>query len=114
MKKQRYKVFRAKDVAQLKSFLNRLFNKTPRDHYIIKMVEKEIPFHEFLKILEPFMNKIEWYTKEKSLVFVREDYDPDEIPEGISIAPSELEASDVIDFEEIERELGLDDSSMNT
>ena len=109
MKKQKYKVFRAKDAVKLKGFLDGLFNKTPRDHYIIKMVEKEIPFHAFLKILEPFINKIEWYTKEKSLVFVREDYDPDEIPEGISIAPSELEASDIIDFEEIERELGLNE-----
>ncbi len=106
MKKQRYKVFRAYELSKLQGFLDNLFNRTPREHYIVKMVEENIPFDDFLALIDKYQSKIEWYKKEKSLVFVREDYDPDDIPGWLSVAPSELEASDIIDFEEIERELG--------
>jgi hypothetical protein len=105
MGKQRYKAFRAYDTGKLKGFLDNLFRKTPRDHYIVKIVAKEIPNDVFFDLLEKYQSKIEWYRREKSLIFVLEDYDPDEIPEWLVVAPSELEASDIIDFEEIERDL---------
>jgi len=106
MSKQRYKAFRAVEPVKLKGFLDGLFRRTPRFHYIVKIEPSRISPEEMLEILEPFRSKIEWYRKEKSLVLVHPDYDPDEMPEWLSIAPSELEASDIIDFEEIERDLG--------
>ncbi len=108
MNKERNKVFRAVDAGKLTGFLDGLFRHTPRDHYIVKIVSKHIPNEELWALLEKYRSKIEWYVKEKSLVFVIDDYDdPDTIPEWLSVAPSELEASDIIDFEQIERDLGF-------
>ena len=108
MKKERYKVFRATEARKLTGFLDSLFRHTPRDHYIVKIYSKAIPNDELWQLLEPCRSKIEWYVREKSLVFVIDDYDdPDDMPEWLSVAPSELEASDVIDFEQIERDLGF-------
>ncbi len=108
MKKQRYRVCRPKSKEKLKGFLDQLFNKTPRDHYVVKIHDRVIGTDELWELLRPYASKIEWYRKEKSLVFVLDDYDPDEVPEFLAVTPSELEASDLIDFEEIERELGFD------
>ncbi len=105
MKKQSYKVFRAADKVKLRGFLDALFRRTPRHHYVVKIVARDIPNAELFEMLEKYRSKIEWYRREKSLVFVPEDYDPDAVPEWLSMAPSELEASDIIDFEEIERDL---------
>jgi len=108
MKKQRYKAFRATETRKLTGFLDSLFRHTPRDHYIVKIFSKNIPNDQLWDLLEKYRNKLEWYTRERSIVFVIDDYDdPDLIPEWLSVAPSELEASDIIDFEQIERELGF-------
>ncbi len=107
MKKQKYRVFRPHSREKLVSFLDNLFSRTPRDHYIVKLPSETFTQEMLGEILRPFRSKIEWYKKEKSIIFVLPDYDPDEIPEFIGIAPTELEASDMIDFEEIERELGF-------
>ncbi len=107
MRKQRYRAFRAYEPGKLQGFLDNLFRRTPRDHYIVKVVSKGIGNEELFDLLEKYRSKIDWYRKEKSLVFVLDDYDPDEVPEWIIVAPSELEASDIIDFEEIERDLGF-------
>ncbi len=108
MKKQKYKAFRATSAAKLTGFLDRLFRHRPYDHYVVKIYSKNLPNEELWPLLERYRNKIEWYTREKSLVFVPDDYDdPDEMPAWLSLAPSELEASDVIDFEQIERDLNF-------
>ncbi len=107
MKKQRYRVFRPKSKEKLKGFLDQLFNRTPRDHYMVKIHAQVLGAEELWALLEPYAHKIDWYRKVKSLVFVLDNYDPDEVPEFVVVAPSELEASDLIDFEEIERELGF-------
>ncbi|MEL6304453.1 MAG: ribonuclease Z [Bacteroidota bacterium] len=43
----------------------------------------------------------------KSFVLVSETLDYDDVPEGLSIAPTVQEAKDIIEMEEIERDLGL-------
>ncbi|MEL6974776.1 MAG: ribonuclease Z [Bacteroidota bacterium] len=46
-------------------------------------------------------------TGNKSFVLVSETLDYDDVPEGLSIAPTVQEAKDIIEMEEIERDLGL-------
>jgi len=43
----------------------------------------------------------------KSLVFVVEDIDFNKIPQSIVVVPTQLEAQDLIEMDEIERDLGF-------
>ncbi|MEL7270141.1 MAG: ribonuclease Z [Bacteroidota bacterium] len=46
-------------------------------------------------------------SSNKSFVVVSENLEYDEVPEGLSMAPTVQEAKDIIEMEEIERDLGL-------
>ncbi|MEO1484568.1 MAG: ribonuclease Z [Bacteroidota bacterium] len=46
-------------------------------------------------------------SSKKSFIVVSENLEYDEVPEGLSIAPTVQEAKDIIEMEEIERDLGL-------
>ncbi len=107
MKKQKYKVFRATDEKKLTGFFDSLFRRAPRDHYIVKISFEDWTEEDFYNLVDRYKSKIEWYRRERSIVFVPDEYDPVEVPPWLSVAPSELEASDVIDFEEIERDLNF-------
>ncbi|MEM8763360.1 MAG: ribonuclease Z [Bacteroidota bacterium] len=50
---------------------------------------------------------MEHKSSNKSFVLVSEVLDYDGFPEGVSIAPTVQEARDIIEMEEIERDLGL-------
>jgi len=108
MKKQAYQVFRAVERPKLIGFLDNLFRRPPRHHYVVKIYSKHIPNEDLWEILEKYREKIARYTRERSLVFVPDDYDdPDRMPAWLSLAPTEEEASDLIEFEQIERDLNF-------
>ncbi|NPA43251.1 MAG: hypothetical protein GXO27_04385 [Chlorobi bacterium] len=108
MSKTGYEVFRTWEASRLKGFLETLFRKPPRKHYIVKIVNDKLPDEEWLAVVEALRPKIERYRLDRSIVFVPDQYRPGELPDWLPAAPTEAEAADLIDFEEIERELGLE------
>lgn len=58
--------------------------------------------------VKTFLPLIKKYTKaKKSLVIVVEDLDFNDVPDGINAVPTLQEAHDIIEMEEIERDLGF-------
>jgi len=94
--------------ATLKIFLENLndgYNKIKNDHLIINLFSfSKLTKNDILEFLE-LSNKHK--KANKSLVLVTEIVSYDDVPDEISLAPSIQEAKDIIEMEEIERDLGL-------
>lgn len=89
------------------------FRNLIKGHY--KNMENQNIVVDFSSVVKPQTNHIlefselSIYNKEKvnkSFVLVVGTMNIDDLPEGISIAPTLQEALDLIDMEEIERDLG--------
>ncbi len=102
--KHKFEVYLPKTNEQLSGFIKQIVSKNPVKHYIIRIFDEYFPLEDLLQILEKHQSDIEKFRQNKSLVLWTESYF-DEIPEFIPVAPSEEEALDIIDFEEIERDL---------
>jgi hypothetical protein len=94
--------------ATLKIFLENLndgYNKIKNDHLIINLFSfSKLTKNDILEFLE-LSNRHK--KANKSLVLVTEIVSYDDVPDEISLAPSIQEAKDIIEMEEIERDLGL-------
>ncbi len=100
--KLKYEILLPKHEAQLDGIFSQL-HKTKSGHLIIKIHNKYIEPESLKKIFEKHQNKIEDYKKNHSIVVL---YDEQiHIPDFIAVAPTEEEAIDIIEFEEIERNL---------
>ena len=108
MAQKKYDVFMPKTSEQLESFLQQLLKKNAKN-IIIRILPEYIGFDVLLMLFDKYKTQIKHYKRNKSIVFQVEDFDYDIIPGHISIAPTEEEALDIIDFEEIERDLLLED-----
>ncbi len=104
MAKLIYEVLLPKNKAQLEGVFIQLF-KQRQKHLIIKILNDYIPEDDLKEILEKYQKNIEKYKKNKSIVILSETFK--HIPDFISVAPTETEAIDIIEFEEIERDLLL-------
>jgi predicted AAA+ superfamily ATPase len=61
-----------------------------------------------LEDVKSFSELIKKHKKEKkSFVLVADDFDYNSVPNSITLVPSILEAHDIIEMEEIERDLGF-------
>ncbi|WP_047415053.1 hypothetical protein [Cellulophaga sp. Hel_I_12] len=94
--------------ATLKIFLENLndaYHKIKHDHLIINLFSfSKLSKNDILEFLE-LSNTHK--KANKSLVLVTEIVSYDDVPDEISLAPSIQEAKDIIEMEEIERDLGL-------
>tara|TARA_R110002051_G_scaffold250747_2_gene310083 strand:+ start:3023 stop:3355 length:333 start_codon:yes stop_codon:yes gene_type:complete len=94
--------------ATIKIFIENLndgYNKIKNDHLIINLFSfSKLTKNDILEFLE-LSNKHK--KANKSLVLVTEIVSYDDVPDEISLAPSIQEAKDIIEMEEIERDLGL-------
>ncbi len=108
MTKLKYDVLLPKSKEQLESILLNLF-KVNQKHLVLRIFQNYIDLNNLLIILEKYKNNIEKFRKNKSLIILSTDYDYHQIPEFISIVSTEEEANDIIDFEEIERQLFIDE-----
>lgn len=92
----------------LKTFLQNLNNSYPQlkhDHIIINLFSFEkLTSNEVLEFLEISRNH---KSANKSFVLVTDKVSYDEVPEEISVVPTIQEAKDIIEMEEIERDLEL-------
>ncbi len=104
----KYEVYLPKTREQLEGFLLNISRKNPVKHYIIRIFEDYLSLEDLLEVLLKNKDLIERFRKNKSIVLWLEN-NFEEIPDFIPVAPTEEEALDIIDFEEIERDLGLED-----
>ena len=94
------------DVAKFASYLE---HKVPvsyeKDHLIIDLLEfKDLTLDELLLFL-----KLSSYQRggKHSFVLISDAIDIDEIPDELVVVPTLQEAADIIEMEEIERDLGF-------
>ena len=81
------------------------YEKIKADHIIVNLFSFDtLTTNDVLEFLE-LSNKHR--ASKKSFVLVSEKVAYDEMPEEISLAPTLQEAKDIIEMEEIERDLGL-------
>jgi len=104
MSKNKYDIALPKSKEQLESLLSNIFKKNPTKHYIIRVFKEYLALEDLLEILNKYESKIEKFRRNKSIIILTEDFDYEQIPEFIPLAPTEEEAVDTIDFEEIERD----------
>ena len=104
MTKVKYEVWLPKSKKQLESLFTNLFRSKSK-HIIIRVLDNYIKIEELIEVLKGFEKQINNYKKSHSIVLLTEQYE--EIPDFIPVAPTEEEAVDIIDFEEIERDLFL-------
>ncbi len=106
MSKLKYEVLLPKSKSQLEGRLLELFKSKPKN-VIIKILDNYINPDDLNEILTKFQKEIERYKKNKSIVILTYQYD--NLPDFVSVAPTEEEAADIIEFEHIERDLWLDE-----
>ena len=102
MSKLKYEILLPKNIAQLEGIFLQLF-KIKSGHLIIKILNEYIEPESLTEILKKYQTEIEKYKKNHSIVVLFDDYNY--IPDFIPVAPTEEEAIDIIEFEEIERDL---------
>ena len=77
-----------------------------KDHNLILDISQDKSVD--VKSIKIFSDLIKKHKKEKkSLVFVVENIDFNKIPQSIIVVPTQLEAQDLIEMDEIERDLGF-------
>jgi len=106
MSKVKYEVWLPKSRKQLESHFTNLFRSKSK-HIIIKVLENYIQTEELTEVLKKFKKHINNYKKSHSIVLLTEQFET--IPDFIPVAPTEEEAVDIIDFEEIERDLFINE-----
>ena len=102
MSKLKYDVLLPKTKVQLEGLLLQLFKAKPK-HIVIRIIADYIDSEDLKNTLNKYQDKIENYKKNKSLIILSDNYEA--IPDFISVAPTEEEAVDIIEFEDIERDL---------
>ncbi len=84
---------------------NHEYNSFKSQNLIIDLShDKAITMADVKLFLE--MNKVHT-TEKKSLVLVTEDIDFNQVPAKLTVVPTLLEAHDIIEMDEIERDLGF-------
>ncbi len=106
MSKLKYEIMLPKNQMQLEGKLSDLF-RTNAKHVMIKILDEYISPEDLNLVLSKLQKPIENFRKSKSLVILTNNYES--VPEYVPVAPTEAEAVDIIEFEEIERDLLLEE-----
>ncbi len=107
MSKMKYEVLLPKSQAQLDTMFANLYKNNGK-HLIVRIFADYLTLEDLLAVLEKNKDKIERFRRNKSLVLLTGEFNYEQIPEFVPVAPTEEEALDVIEFEEIERQLMSD------
>jgi hypothetical protein len=92
----------------IRSFLEKIENQYTsfKDHNLILDISHDTSVD--VKSIKIFSDLSKKHKKgKKSLVLVVEDIDFNKIPQSIVVVPTQLEAQDLIEMDEIERDLGF-------
>lgn len=93
------------DIQLFMNNLTNVFHDFKNDNLIVDVShDNKVTLVDLLK----FKDLVKQHKKaKKSFVIVAENIDFNDVPEDIHIVPSVLEAHDIIEMEEIERDLGF-------
>lgn len=106
-KKDKYKILEDEkgDLTGFATYMSQNHRKFKNDNVVINLLEKkEVQLENLLSFLE--ISNLHRSNK-KSFVIVTKEIDIDAIPEELIVVPTLLEAEDIINMEELERELGF-------
>lgn len=85
--------------------LNKAYEKIKNDHIVVNLFSfDKLSSNDILEFLE--ISRVHKKSG-KSFVLVTDKLDYDDVPEEISLAPTIQEARDIIEMEDIERDLDL-------
>lgn len=90
------------------TFLDKINNQylSLKEHNLILDISRDKSVD--VKSIKIFADLAKKHKKEKkSLVLVAEDIDFNKVPKSIIVVPTQLEAQDLIEMDEIERDLGF-------
>lgn len=105
--KEKYKILEDEkgDLTGFATYISRNHVNFRNDNVVINLLEKgEVQLENLLSFLE--ISNLH-RSKKKSFVIVTKEIDIDAIPEELIVVPTLLEAEDIINMEELERELGF-------
>lgn len=107
IEKKSYKILwdEKDDVKSFAAYLEKNYNRFKKDNLVIDILKYgELSLEELLS----FLDLSNQHRKNKhSFVIVNDAINIDRVPEELVVVPSLLEAEDMIQMEEIERELGF-------
>lgn len=95
----------SKNFDQLLLSLRQQEKEFANENLVINLLDHEGLSSKEILELKPFSNRHR--SNKKSLVIVNDSVSIDEIPEDLMVVPTLLEAEDLIQMEEIERDLGF-------
>ncbi|MCM4161212.1 ribonuclease Z [Antarcticibacterium flavum] len=105
--KDKYKILEDEkgDLTGFATYISQNHKKFKNDNVIINLLQKEpVQLENLLSFLE--ISNLHRSNK-KSFVIVSREIDIDSIPEELIVVPTLVEAEDIINMEELERELGF-------
>lgn len=105
--KDKYKILEDEkgDLTGFATYISQNHGKFKNDNVVVNLLEKkEVQLENLLSFLE--ISNLHRSNK-KSFVIVTKEIDIDAIPEELIVVPTLLEAEDIINMEELERELGF-------
>ena len=105
--KEGYRIFADEkdDVSEFASFLQSIHNKFKDDNIVVDILKYgELRLEELLNFLE-LSN--EHRKGKRSFVIANDAINIDKVPEELVVVPTLQEAEDIIQMEEIERDLGF-------
>ncbi len=106
MSKLKYEIMLPKNPEQLEGQLKDIFRKNT-NHIMVKILDEYIAPEDLNKILHKLQASIKKFRKNKSLIILTDNYEA--VPDFVPVSPTEEEGIDIIEFEEIERDLMLDE-----
>ncbi len=87
------------------AFIQSLLKKFENENLIIDLQKYgELKLDELLSFLKP---SLEHYMNNKSFIIINDTIAIDDVPEELRVVPTLQEAEDMIQMEEIERDLGF-------
>ena len=107
IEKEPYKILRdeKEDVKDFASYLNSQYKRFKNDNLVVDILKYgELELPELLSFLE-LSNKHR--SNKHSFVIANDTINIDDVPEELIVVPTLQEAEDIIQMEEIERELGF-------
>lgn len=93
------------DPKDFAAFVESLLKKFEDDNLIIDLQKYgQLTLEELLCFLKP---SIKHYQQKKSFIIINDTINIDHVPEELRVVPTQQEAEDMVQMEEIERDLGV-------
>lgn len=105
--KDTYKIFRDEkdDVKDFAAYLEKNHSRFAKDNVVVDILKYgQLTLEELLSFLKP---SNQHRKNNHSFVIVNDAINIDRVPEELVVVPTLLEAEDIIQMEEIERDLGF-------